>query len=124
MRISHVLAFAAAATLSSVAFADSTVPAAATSRPAASVLVNAAAHSLYKLTPAEAQGMVGSFKLSDGRLLVLTSKRSKLYAEFDGKREELLPVGETRFVSRDTGAELTFDRVPFGVEVTMNQAKP
>ena len=124
MRISHVLAFAAAATLSSVAFADSTAPAAPSSQPATTVLVNAAAHSLYKLTPAEAQGMVGSFQLDDGRLLVLTSKRSKLYAEIDGKREELVPLGETRFVSRDTGAELTFDQVPFGMTVTMNQAKP
>lgn len=124
MRLSHVLALAAAATLSSAAFADSTAPAAGSSQPATSVLVSAAAHSLYKLTPAEAQGMVGSFQLDDGRLLVLTSKRSKLYAEFDGKREELLPVAENRFVSRDTGAELTFDRVPFGVEVTMSQAKP
>ena len=67
--------------------------------------------------------MVGTFKLDDGRTLTVTNRQSKVFAEFDGKREELLPVGATRFVSRDTGAELTFDRVPFGDEVTLNQAK-
>lgn len=121
MRISHILAFAAAATLSVSAFADpsGSVP---PSQTANSVLVNAS-HSLYKLTPAEAQGMVGTFKLDDGRTLVLTNKRSTLYADFDGKHEELVPVGENRFVSRDSGAQLTFDHVPFGTEVKLNQAK-
>jgi hypothetical protein len=46
-----------------------------------------------------------------------------VFAEFDGKREEVVPVGANRFVSRDTGAELTFNRVPFGDEVILNQAK-
>jgi exo-beta-1,3-glucanase (GH17 family) len=123
MRISHVLAFAAAATLSSAAFADSSGSTAPASRSATTVLVSAAPHSQYKLTPAEAQGMIGSFQLEDGRLLVLTSKRSTLYADFDGKREELVPVGQNRFVSRDSGAQLTFDQVPFGVQVVLNQAK-
>jgi hypothetical protein len=122
MRISHVIAFAGAAALSVSAFADpsgSTVPASH----ANTVQVNASPNSPYKLTPAEAQGMIGTFRLDDGRLLVLTNKRSKLFAEFDGKREELVPVASNRFVSRDTGAELTFDHVPFGVEVKLNQAR-
>jgi hypothetical protein len=67
--------------------------------------------------------MGGTFKLDDGRMLVLTSKRSTLFAEFDGKREELVPVGANSFISRDTGAKLTFDHVPFGAEVTLNQAR-
>jgi hypothetical protein len=121
MRISHVLAFAAAATLSVSAFADPAGSISPSSQ--TTVLVNAASHSSYKLTPAEAQGMVGTFKLDDGRMLVLTSKRSKLFAEFDGKREELVPLSENRFVSRDTGAQLTFDHVPFGVNVTLDQSK-
>ena len=44
-------------------------------------------------------------------------------AEFDGKREELVPLSGNRFVSRDTGAQLTFDEVPFGMEVKLDQAK-
>ena len=123
MRISHILAFAAVSTLSVSAFAEPSGSITPASQSASTVTVNAAMHSMYKLTPAEAQGMVGTFKLDDGRLLVLTSKRSTLYADFDGKREELLPVGENRFVSRDSGAVLTFNQVPFGSEVKLNQAK-
>jgi hypothetical protein len=125
MRISHVAAFAAAALslgVSSFAFADpsgSTAP----SSQASTVLVKASPHALYKLSPDEAKGMVGTFRLDDGRLLVLTSKRSTLFAEFDGKREELVPVGDKRFVSRDTGAQLTFDQVPFAMDVVLDQAK-
>ena len=122
MRITSVLAFAAAATLSVSAFAAPSGSIEPSSH-ASTVLVNAASHSLYKLTPDDARHMAGTFKLDDGRMLVLTSKRSTLFAEFDGKREELVPAGQNSFVSRDTGARLTFDRVPFGAEVTLNQAK-
>lgn len=122
MRIPHVLAFAAAAALSVSAFAapsGSTTPA---GDAANTVLVQAVQHT-HKLTLDEARAMRGTYRLDDGRTLVLTSTRSKLFAEFDGRREELLPVAETRFVSRDSGAELTFDRMPFASEVVMKQTK-
>ena len=123
MRISHAAAFVALSLgLSSIAFAAPIGSTAPISQ-ASTVVVNASPHSLYRLTPAEASGMVGTFRLDDGRLLVLTSKRSTLFAEFDGKREELVPVGQNHFVSRDTGAKLSFDQVPFGVEVVLDQAK-
>src|SRR5579875_1438807 len=114
MRTSQVLACAAAATLSVSAFAGGNGTSVPASQAAATVMVNGAPHSPYKLTRADAEHMVGTFKLDDGRLMVLTNKRSTLFADFDGKREELVPVAENRFVSRDTGAELTFNRVPFG----------
>lgn len=125
MRNSHVFAIAAALSLgvSACAFAEGNGSVAPASRAANSVLVNAASHANYKLTPAEVQGMVGTFRLDDGRLLVLTGKRNTLYAEFDGKREELVPVDGNHFISRDTGAELAFDQVPFGAEVVLNQIK-
>jgi hypothetical protein len=119
MRISHVLAFAFAAAVSVTAVADPSIP---TTHAANTVLVQAAPHAAYRLTPDEARHMVGTFKLDDGRTLTMTSRQSKVFAEFDGKREELVPVGANRFVSRDTGAELTFNQVPFGDEVKLNQA--
>ena len=126
MRKSHVLAVAATALflgVSGCAFAGGNGSIAPASQAASSVLVNAAPHARYKLTPAEVQGMVGAFRLDDGRLLVLSGKRNTLYAEFDGKREELVPVDGNHFISRDTGAELAFDHVPFGAEVVLNQIK-
>ncbi|HEX8787484.1 MAG TPA: hypothetical protein VF793_14960 [Telluria sp.] len=123
MRTSHILAFAAAATLSVSAFAGGNGTSVPSSQAASTVTVNAMPHALYKLSPSDAQHMVGTFQLDDGRLMVLTNKRSTLFADFDGKREELVPVGANRFVSRDTGAELTFDRVPFGGEVVLSQLK-
>lgn len=113
MRISSVLAFAAAATLSVSAFAA----------PSGSIASASQANTTYKLTPDEARAMRGTYELEDGRLLVLTSKRSKVFADFDGKREELVQVGATRFVSRDTGAQLSFNRVPFSDQVVLDQVK-
>ena len=121
MRISHVLAVAAA-TLSVSACAAPSGSIEPSSH-ANTVRVNAAPHSLSKLTQDDARHMAGTFQLEDGRLLVLTSKRSTLFAEFDGRREELVPAGGNSFVSRDTGARLTFDQVPFGAEVTLDQVK-
>jgi len=122
MRISSVLAFAAVATLSASAFAAPSGSIASASQ-ASTVQVNASEHSMYKLTPDEARAMRGTFQLDDGRLLVLTSQRSKVFADFDGKREELVQVGMNRFVSRDTGAQLSFNRVPFSDEVVLDQIK-
>jgi hypothetical protein len=47
---------------------------------------------------------------------------SKLYVDLDGKREELVPVASNKFVTRDTGATVAFNQVPFADEVVVNQA--
>jgi hypothetical protein len=66
--------------------------------------------------------MRGSFQLSDGRTITVTNKMNKLYVELDGKREEMVPVGPKKFVTRDTGATVAFNQVPFADEVVVNQA--
>jgi hypothetical protein len=124
MRIQHVLAFAAAATLSVSAFADPTFNV-APSATANSVLVQggASANSLHRLTPAEAEHMRGAFRLDDGRVLTVSNKRDKLFVELDGKTEELLPVGQNRFVARDSGTRVAFNQVPFADQVVLNAAR-
>jgi hypothetical protein len=117
MRISHVLAIAATLSAATSACAAPSIPAAQPS----TVAVQGASQA-RKLTLDEAAGMDGVFRLDDGRTLTVTHRYSKVYASFDGKREELLPAGPNRFVSRDTGARLTFNQVPFGDEVVLNQA--
>jgi hypothetical protein len=118
MRISHVLAIAATLSVATSAFAEPSIPA---NQPN-TVTVQATSQA-HKLSRDEAAGMDGVFSLKDGRTLTVTHRYSKVYARFDGKREELLPVGQNRFVSRDTGAQLTFNGVPFADEVVLNQAK-
>ena len=121
MRIQHVLAFAAAATLSVSAFADPSI--AATQAVANTVTVQAGALSAKRMAPGEAKHMKGTFRLEDGRVLVLTPSRDRLFAELDGKREELVPAGQNRFVARDSGTRLTFDQVPFASEVVVSSLR-
>jgi hypothetical protein len=47
---------------------------------------------------------------------------NKLYVDLDGKREEMVPVAPKTFVTRDTGATVAFNQVPFADEVVVNQA--
>jgi len=120
MRILQVLAFAGAATLSVSAFADPSIA------PSASVANNATAQlqpsMAYRLTKDEAERMRGSFLLTDGRTIKVTNRMSKLFVDLDGKREEMVPVGPNQFVTRDSGARLTFNHVPCADEVVVNQA--
>jgi hypothetical protein len=118
MRISKILVLAGiAATVSASAFADPSLPPAGTT-----VTVQATPSRLYRLTPDEALHMKGVFRLDDGRVMKLTNQRTKLFVEFDGKTEELVPIGPQRFVARDSGARFAFDQVPYADEVTINQA--
>jgi hypothetical protein len=79
-------------------------------------------HVMYRLTKDEAEHMRGTYRLADGRTLTVTNRMSKLYGELDGKVEEMLPVGPTKFVMRDSDTRLAFNRVPFADEVVVNQA--
>jgi hypothetical protein len=119
MRIAPVLAFIGAATVSLSAFADSPVQPAVAAGILASVQVKAT-HTY--LSNDDAEHMRGTFELTDGRRITVTNKQNRLFVDLDGKREELVPVGATQFVTRDTGARIAFDQVPYAAEVVVNQA--
>ena len=121
MRTQQFLVLAAAAILSASAFADPSVTPANAGN---TVTVQAGQAGYYRMSAAEAQHMKGAFQLADGRVLTVTNQRSKLFAEVDGKTEELVQVGPQRFVARDSGARIAFDQVPYAGEVTLNQAPP
>ena len=120
MQIRQVMAFIGAATLSVSAFADPSV--APSLSGANSESAQARSYMMYRLTKDEAEHMRGAFLLTDGRTIKLTNRMSKLFVDLDGKHEELVPVGPNQFVTRDSGARLTFNRVPFPEEVVVNQA--
>jgi hypothetical protein len=119
MRIVQALAFTAAATLSLSAFAD---PSIAPSSATAGAVIDSSTHTAYRLTQDEAEHMRGAFRLTDGRTITVTSRMNKLYVDLDGKREEMVPVAPKTFVTRDTGATVAFNQVPFADEVVVNQA--
>jgi hypothetical protein len=119
MRIQQVFLFAAAAAVSLGALADPTI--APSPNRADVVQQTVQGNSGYRLTADEAEHMRGVFQLDDGRKLTVTSKRTRLYAELDGKTEELVPVSPTAFVARASGLRLAFDQVPFGGEVVIDK---
>jgi hypothetical protein len=122
MRIHLVLACLGAATLSLSACAEPVVvsPTAAAN---STVLVEANANPAYKPAPGEVQDIKGAFRLEDGRTLTLSNNRNKVFAELDGKREELLPVAENRFIGRDSGTGVAISRVPFADEVVVTPSR-
>jgi len=124
MRIQQALAFIGAATLSLSACADPSIASSASSQTAAAstVTVQAGTLSAQRLQPGEARHMKGAFRLEDGRILVLTDARNRLFAELDGKREELLPQGQNRFIARDSGTRMRFDSVPYANDVVVSTA--
>jgi hypothetical protein len=101
------------------AFAD---PSIAPSSATASAVMPSSSMSAYRLTQDEAEHMRGAFRLTDGRTITVTSRMNKLYVDLDGKREELVPVAPKKFVTRDSGATVAFNQVPFADEVVVNQA--
>lgn len=120
MRIQHILAFATAATLSLSACADPSI--APSSVATNQVMVQGTQAPFYHLTPDEAAGLKGAFRLEDGRVMKVTNRSAKLFMELDGKREELMATGPNKFVSRQSGTSVAFNQLPFADEVTVNQA--
>jgi hypothetical protein len=120
MRIKQILAFFGAAAVSTLALAGPALPV-DVSADGNTVFVQGNASPLVYLTPHEAEDATGSFKLDDGRTLRLTNHSNKLFMEVDGKREQLLPVSKTRFVARDSGAELALDELTFPQAVALTQ---
>jgi hypothetical protein len=126
MRIQHFLGFFAAVTLSAAACAEPSVPPSQASLQAAAgntVAVQGSALSAQRLPAGEAQHMKGTFRLADGRMLVLSESRNRLFAELDGKREELVSVGQNSFVARESRIRLAFDSVPFANEVVVSNMR-
>lgn len=123
MRIAHAIAFAAVASLSASvsipAFAEGSVATPAHS----TVNVSASPYAgTMRLNAAEAQQMNGTYRLDDGRMLVIGNTGSKLFAVIDGKREQLVRTADHRFVARESGREIEFDSVPFAGEVVLRSA--
>jgi hypothetical protein len=116
MRIQPTLSLLAAA-LSLSALAVSPAASAATAGTAISS-VHVSAGAAYKPRPIEFEGVQGSYALSDGRTLRLSSAHGKLYAELGHARIEMMPVAPNVFATRD-GMRLAFDRTPFATEVTL-----
>jgi len=118
MRIHQFLAFIGAATLSLSALADPSV--------AGTLAVAGTAHNgaqpTYHLDRNDARHMRGTYLLDDGRTVVIVNEGGKLFADLDGKREELVRVDWAKFESRDSGARLSFNRIPYADEVVVNQA--
>lgn len=119
MRIKYVLAFIGAAAVSTMALAAPV----SVSDDGNTVIVAGTARPLRHLTAGEAENAQGFFRMEDGRVLTLKSRGRQMFMEFDGKREELLLTSRTRFVGRDTGAELTVDDLSFPDKVRLLQAR-
>ena len=120
MRISSVLAFAGAGVLSLSALAEPSIAPSALAVHAVPGLN--ATPSAYRLSQDDARHMRGQYLLADGRTVIVTSEGRKLFADLDGKREELVRVGWSKFVARDTGTGFAFNRLPYADEVVVEQA--
>lgn len=109
-----------AATLSASAVA---APSATEINPAAvSSVPVIGSHATYKLRPADFDGVLGVYALSDGRNLRITAEHRKLYAQIDGAKSEIVPVERNRFATRDDSWRISFDQIPFAQEVTLSEA--
>ena len=120
MRIQQFLAFIGAATLSISALAQTS-----NADQSSTVTVQGGKSVVNRLTPYEAEIMKGSFAMEDGRTLRISHRSAKLYAELGGgKREELIPVGQDRFVGSESGNQVAFDQVPFAYTVVIDELLP
>lgn len=96
--------------------------AAATLLSASAYAEPAKASQAHRPSADEARYLRGSYELNDGRVLRVTSERSKVFAEIDGRSEELVPVGERTFATRSGERRVVFDQLPFPTEVTVETA--
>jgi hypothetical protein len=119
MRIKQILAFLGAAAVSTVVLA---APApVSVSADGSTVTVHGDTSPVFHLTPGQAEDTNGAYKLQDGRMLRLTSQSSRVFMEMEGKREELLPLSRTEFVSARSGARVELDADAFAEKITLTQ---
>lgn len=119
MRITHVIALAAAAAAS---FSASANPGAVTGASDVATVPVVGRTVVHKLKPSEYARLQGLYELSDGRVLEVSMDNGKLYAEVGGKKAEIVHTGPTRFVSRDDALRINFDSVPYPMNVNVSLA--
>lgn len=111
MRTLHVLAIAAAASLVTLGQAAAQAP--GTTGPASTtVQVTGTPGARYKVDREEFADYKGSYLLSNGKAMAVTSRGKRFYAEIDGERRaELIPVGPKVFVAPESDVIMMFDEV-------------
>lgn len=111
MHAKHLAVFIAAACASLTTFA------AGPATPGAAGAASAAAPHKAWINPAMARGMQGSYRLDDGRILRVSEKSRKLYADVGDGPVEIVHVGDDRFeaIGKDIG--LRFEGAPQSHEV-------
>lgn len=113
----HIAIVAAAAALFSTSAFAGGVPAATLDQQNAAVTSvrvqgnQPAAVHRYKVSPREfATQFNGSYKLSNGSEIELSSRNARFFASMDGEQVELLSVTPTTFVSVDSKLAVSFDK--------------
>ena len=108
MRTLHVLTIAAAASFATLGQAA----AQATGTASTTVQVTGTPGERYKVDREEFADYKGSYLLSNGKAMAVTSRGKRFYAEIDGERRaELIPVGPKVFVAPDSDVIMMFDEV-------------
>jgi hypothetical protein len=114
MRIAHVLTLIGAAALSFSAAAEPTnVDTTTSTMPTVKV-----AH--MKLHAEDINAVLGTYALEDGRTLRVSTDHSKLFAEVNGVKKEIVKVGGAKFASRDDEMRVSFDAGSIANEVTVS----
>lgn len=116
MRLSAIALFAAATAAS---FASSAAPQATASDV---VEVRAAQPKKVYIDPMMYQRMQGAYKLDDGRVLRVTGKSRKLFADVGDGPLEIVHVGRDRFEAVGKDLSVRFDGGPFPHTVYLKDA--
>ena len=75
----------------------------------------------WYMNPQQLSEVQGTFLLSNGGVLRLTSARGRLYAELNHRdATELVPVAENSFVSKDREMALEYKPVAFDDEIVLS----
>jgi hypothetical protein len=62
----------------------------------------------YYMEPRAVHEVRGSYQMSDGSILDVTDRSSKLYVWLDGRKNELHAIAHNTFASRDRNMTLTY----------------
>jgi len=83
----------------------------------------AGSHTPYFLTPAEVGAVRGTYNLSNGDILRISSEQRRYWAEMKSTgRIEIIPVDSMVFVAKDGSTRFTFTPVPFTTDVRIEFA--